>query len=279
MSAVTRPRGPLPARVYWTRRTLVVVLALVLVFVLARLLGGSGSGGGQPSAQPVGADASSSSAAATTSAAASSPTAVSTAATVPATSGAATSAPSAATGAAGGKQASSTPLPGSSGPCRTDDIVATPTIKGTAYAGKPVVFAMDLTTRTTAACDFVVSARSLVVKISSGADRIWSTQDCRGAVPKQSVVVRKDTPTSVDVTWNGQRSDSACSRSTSWAEPGYYHAVSAAFGSDPVDEQFRLLAPVRPTVTAKPKPKPSSKASGKPSSKPSPTATSKPSKH
>lgn len=267
MSAVTRPRGPLPARVYWTRRTLVVVVALALVFGLARLLGGSGSNGTDPSAQPVGADASSTgTTAATTSAAPTTPTDAATAATVSSSPTEDPAKPGTPPGKAA--KASQTPLPVSSGPCPSDDIVATPTIKNTAYAGKPVVFAMNLTTKSTEACDFDVSARSLVIKITSGSDRVWSTQDCHGAVPKQSVVVRKDTPATVDVAWSGQRSDKDCTRSTTWAEPGWYHAVAAAFGSAPVDEQFNLLTPVRPTVTATPKPK----------KKKSPSASSSPTK-
>lgn len=269
MSAVTRPRGPLPARVYWTRRTLVVLLALGLVFALAQLLGGSGSSGGEPSAQPVGADASTTSSAPTTSAAPTTPTTVTTVTTAP-TVAAGSEAPTTATG-----QSTATPLAGSSGPCRTDDIVATPTIKGPAYAGKSVVFALDLTTKTAAACDFEVSAATLVLKVTSGVDRIWSTQDCPGTVPKQSLVVRKDTPTAVDVTWNAHRSDSTCSRSTNWAEYGYYHAVAAAFGSDPVDEQFQLLPPVRATVTATPTPDPKATATSSPSA----AATPKHAKH
>ena len=39
--------------------------------------------------------------------------------------------------------------------------------------------------------------------------------------------------------------------------PGYYHAEAAAFGSDPVDEQFHLLPPPRPTITPTPSPSPS----------------------
>jgi hypothetical protein len=229
----------------------VVVLALALVFGIARLLGGNGSTGNQPSAQPAAADASTSSAP-TSSAAPTSPSVVATAATVDSSPSATASGTA---GAAAKKTAAATPLPVSSGPCRSDDIVATPTIKDTAYAGKPVVFAMDLTTKSTEACDFDVSAGSLVVKITSGSDRVWSTQDCRGAVPRQSVVVRKDTPATVDVAWSGQRSDTDCTRSTTWAEPGYYHAVAAAYGSAPVDKQFKLLKPVRPTVTASPTPR------------------------
>ena len=41
MPTTVRPRGPLPARVYWTRRIVVLGIPLLLVVVLARVLGGS----------------------------------------------------------------------------------------------------------------------------------------------------------------------------------------------------------------------------------------------
>lgn len=244
-----------------------MAVAFVVIFGLARLIGGGGDNG--PSAQVVGADTSTTASPSTP--AASVPTKVAAAPTASAD-GTAT-----ATGTGRTKQKkAATPLPTSSGPCESSDIVATPTLKHTPYAGKPVVFAMQLTTRTTEACDWTVSARSLVVRVTSGHDRIWSTQQCAGAVPKEDVVVRKDTPATVNVAWNGQRSDTGCSRSTAWAEPGYYYATAAAFGSDPVDEQFRLRTPTRPTVTAKPTPDSSKSARAHPTSSPTAEATSKP---
>ncbi len=244
MTTVTRPRGPLPPRVYWTRRLLVVAVAFALVFGIARLLGSSGSGG--PTAQPVGADAS---------------TSAPTSSTVQTPRSAAT--PTAArTGKVKGKAARTvtptptpTPLAVPSGPCVGSDVVATPTVKGPAYAGRSVGFTLLLTTKVSPACTWDVSAESLVVKVTSGSDRIWSTQDCAAAVPKKAVVVRKDQPVAVPMTWNGQRSDSTCSRSTAWAEPGFYHVTSASFGADPVDQQFELQSPVPRTITATPTPK------------------------
>ena len=44
MPSTVRPRGPLPARVYWTRRLIVLGVPLLLVVVLARILGGSSDG-------------------------------------------------------------------------------------------------------------------------------------------------------------------------------------------------------------------------------------------
>ena len=50
MPTTVRPRGPLPARVYWTRRLVVLVVPLLLVVVLARVLGGSADGKDQSTA-------------------------------------------------------------------------------------------------------------------------------------------------------------------------------------------------------------------------------------
>jgi hypothetical protein len=229
--------------VYWTRRLLVLVVALGLVFGIAHLLG-SGGGTSAPAARRVGAVTSPS----TTPA----PAAVSPTQTV---------------GSRPQVSPTPTPLAMPSGPCASSDVVVTPSVRGAAYAGRPVVFAMSLTTKVSPACDWDVTAESLAVRITSGSDRVWSTQDCVGAVPRQSVVVRKDQPVSVTVVWNGQRSDAECTGTTPWMEPGYYHVVAAAFGSEPTDVQFPLLPPPRRTITASPTP------TATPTETPNPTAT------
>jgi hypothetical protein len=228
--------------VYWTRRLLLVVVAFALVFGIAHLLGSGGSG--SPTARPVGADASTTSAAPGT--------AVTTPQASPTRTGR--------TKRGGTPTPTVTPLAEPTGPCAGSDVVATPSLKRTAYAGSSVVFTLTLGTLVSPACTFDVSARSMVVKVTSGNDRIWSSQECQGAVPKQSVVVRRDRPVTVAVGWNGQRSDSDCTRSTAWAEPGFYHVVAASFGADPVDVQFELKSPVPATITATPTPSPSGTA-------------------
>jgi hypothetical protein len=258
MTTVTRPRRPLPARVYWTRRLLLVAVVFALVFGIARLLGSGGSGG--PTARPVGAAPSTGAARVTT----------------PATTPQASSTTRARQGKGAKNRlpsATPTPLASPTGACADSDVVANPSVKGTAYAGHPVVFTMTLSTKVSPACTWDVSARTLVVKVTSGTDRIWSTQECVGAIPKQSVVVRRDHPTTVSVGWNGQRSDSDCTRSTAWAEPGYYHVLAASFGADPIDLQFPLLPPVPRTITATPTPESSPTGSPTGSANTSPTAS------
>jgi len=153
------------------------------------------------------------------------------------------------------------------GPCRAADLVVTPSVKGTAYAGRLTTFRLSVTSMTSVACTWGVSARSLVVKLTSGTDPIWSTQDCPSAVPHEQVVVRTGLFTTVFVRWDGQRSQGRCSRATPWALPGYYHVTAAALGANPVDQQFQLYRPVPATITAKPKPR------KHPSGSPSPSAS------
>jgi hypothetical protein len=227
MTSMTRPKGPLPSRVYWTRRLLVLGLTLGLVSGASHLLDGAEPPASTtPSARPA-------------AAVPSSPAAERTPA-------ARTTAESARDkGEQSGKKRkprpSKTPLAVPTGVCADDDIIVTPAV-GTAYAGQDVTMTLELTTKESPACNWQVSSSSVVVKLTSGSDRIWSTQDCPAAVEDEAVVVRKGQTTKVEVVWSGQRSDDECSRTTLWAEPGYYHVAAAAFGAEPTDRQFHLFA-------------------------------------
>ncbi|GAB3661170.1 hypothetical protein GCM10027596_20950 [Nocardioides korecus] len=262
MGAPTTPRGRLPQRVYWVRRGLVVLVALLLVLGIGKLLGG---GGADTSATAT--DAAAKAAAKPSSSSPVGPTAVAT----PGTPTGTATATATATGSA-------VPLVAPSGPCTDDEVTVTPSIPQ-AWAG--VRSTIDLQLQgTQPACTFKVSSSTVVVKITSGSDRIWSSQDCPQAVPTKEVVVRSGVATTVPVRWSGRRSDSDCSSSPDWALPGFYHVVAAAFGSTPTDRQFQVTrAPARrvtQTPTPTPKASPSARA-GRGSSAPSPSATA--SKH
>jgi hypothetical protein len=223
----------LPARVYWFRRLLLLVTALALVFAIGRLL--DGSGGASPGdTAAVTADTQS-------------PTP---------TPGLAGPMPlPTATGKDGRPRATGTSVVPAvpSGPCAADEITVTPSAPN-AEAGGRVDLVLELT-GIKPACTFSVTSRTIVAKVTSGQDRIWSTQDCPGAVRTSSVVVRSAVPTKVVVAWSGRRSDDECSRSTAWALPGYYHVTAAVIGSEPGDAQFRLGLPPRPIVTKTAHPK------------------------
>ena len=234
MPSVTAPRGPLPARVYWVRRALVVVVALALVFGIGKLLTGFG---GDPKA--------------TTAAAAPSqqPTA-SPSATVPA--------PAPTKKATKGKK-TTVPLSVPTGTCDPAKIDVVPAVRKV-DGGGAITLPVKLLS-TDGACTWQASPRALVVKVISGKDRIWTSQDCRASIPTQDVVVRPagEKATVVDVTWNGRRSHDGCPSGTEWADVGYYHVIAATLGGEPTDVQFQVVGPPRPVVTKTTHPKPTKK--------------------
>lgn len=245
-NSVTHPRGRLPARVYWTRRGLLVAVVVGLVVGITHLVGGGGSAPSAPAARMA---ASQRSTAPDPQPVVQGPAAV---VTTPARhrkhakNGKQHQAPSA--------TPSATPLAAPDGPCNPGDLSAEPVITQAA-AGHPID--LDLAIHgTAAACTFKVSPKTLVVKVTSGPDDIWSSQDCRHAVPHRTVVVRSAKPAEVTVSWDGHRSGERCGASNPWAEPGYYHAHAAVLGSVPSDQQFQLTLPPRAVITKTVHPKP-----------------------
>ena len=234
MAATVRPRGPLPARVYWTRRLLVIGVPLLLVVVLTRLLGGSTDG-----TDPDRADQATQAGARTTPAPATGPVVGPTAP------------PAQGQGKKGKKDEQPPPEPvlaEPTGPCEDADVVATPVLTQAA-GGVDVPITLNLRTLVTPACTWHVSPETLAVTITSGDDFIWSSRECPAAIPVQDVVVRQAADTPVVVTWHARRSDETCSTFTEWADLGFYHVQAAALGGEATDVQFELVAPSAPVVT------------------------------
>jgi hypothetical protein len=220
------------------RRTLVLVVALGLVFGVAQLLGGTANPNDGEPARVVGAQGDPSQSA-----------------QPPRSTADAQPAGETKRGKKNRKpEKTKTPLAVPTGPCRNDEVVVEPKIKDSAYAGNVVQLRLKLTTTGSPACTWTVSPETLVVKITSGDDRIWSSQDCPDAIPQTDVVARKDVPAKVDMGWRARRSDSGCTPQRDWAKPGFYYVTTAAFGAEPTSVQFELQPPVAPTKTVTPKP-------------------------
>lgn len=244
MSSVTQPRGPLPARVYWIRRGLVLGLALVLVFGLGRMLGGGSDGqdGDTPAAAQVGSEQTTDTANQRTER-------------------------DGAQGEArqgdkkdkqGKRKGKRKPvLAEPDGPCAAEDITVEPLVKRA--AADDAIRIRFAVTGAEPACTWEASPDSLVVKIISGRDLIWTSQQCPRVLPTREVVVRAEQPTRLAMTWNGRRSDEECSKLTDWALPGWYHVVAASLGGEPTDRQFELHRPPRETITKTADPKPKKK--------------------
>lgn len=234
-----QPRGPLPARVYWTRRLVLLGLALVLVAGLARILGGSSD------ASDDGSDQATTAGATTT------------------TSPSDTTAPEPVRKKRKKKQApTAPPLAEPTGACLSSDIVVTPVV-AEAQGGVDVPITLNLRTLQTPACTWTVSAETLTVSITSGDDAIWSSRECPLSLPAQDVVVRQTVDAPIALVWNAKRSDEDCSEFTQWAGLGFYHVEAAALGGEPTDIQFELVRPASAVITKTVTPKPETSTKGR----------------
>lgn len=221
-------RGPLPPDVYWRRRLFVGTVAFSLVFVIAQwLTGGSdGSSDETPAAEQAGAQVS---------------------ATQTVTAGDATSTAPVTPGA------KATPtLAAPEGVCKPADVAVTPSVAGGQAAGAYVTLSLSLQTITSEACTWQVASNSLTVRIAQGKEEIWSTRQCRKAVPSQSVVVRRAVATVVTMTWNARESNQGCTSRTAWVLPGDFTIAAAALGGEPAEAAFSLVRPATRTIEVTP---------------------------
>jgi len=239
VSTLTRPNGPLPARVYWTRRLVALTVGLALVFGLGRLLTVGSDGSSQPDrGQQVAAEPSNDASASS------------------AGSRAGTGKDEKSRSARKKKRLAEQPSAGPTtpvlaeptGPCSDSDILVTPVVTAP-VAGSEILISLDVRTLVTEACTWTASPATMTMKITSGRDEIWASRECPTAIPERALVVRQDVGVTIDVLWSGKRSDTTCSAVTEWAMPGWYHVVAAALAGEPTDLQVELVRPARAVVT------------------------------
>lgn len=255
MPALTR--GPLPPSVYWRRRLVVVTVALLLLWGAVHVFGGGGGDNRPSAAADLTGSSTMSSPQPSTSAESTTPT------------------PSVSTTPSISETPTPTPtvLPTPTGACAPSDLSVTPSVTGAA-AGANVAIVLRLQTFSTPACTWHVGHKTMQVKVSTagGAD-VWSTVQCPAALTNSDVVVYKDVPTQVSVTWSARPSDAECSTHTRWSSPGTYSVTGVALGGVPDQATFTL----GPHVAAPPAAQPTSSASATPGTSPSSTSSSTPS--
>jgi hypothetical protein len=240
----TLTRGPLPARVYWVRRSLLLLLVLALAWTMTHVFGGD------PEPQ-----AKAKQAAASTKPSTSRPTSNATGSTT-------VFGPEVGAKKQRKHKAQEPVEVPPDGPCVDDDVVSAPSV-GKAYAGRDVTLRFKLHTIRSAACTWRVSPTTVTARITSGDDNIWNTVECPGAIQKQDVVLRRSEWTKVTFAWSGRRSDLGCTKNTDWAMPGWYHLSVSALGGEPQDVKFELRRPQPQVVTKTVQPKPDKKSGKK----------------
>lgn len=236
-------RGRLPASVYWRRRAFVLALAASLVFVIANVLsGGSDAKDDDPVAQQVSGDT----------------TASQTITVAERSKGQhkGRKGRGARLGAVQGPSFDPSILVEPDGNCEPADVRITPHIEG-AVAGKPVTIGLSLQTVQADACYFRIGADKISLKITHAGREVWTSRECPGAIPSDSVVVRRVVATEVQMTWSpfpvGKFMGKQCPGTRDWLEPGTFTASTAALGGEPAQADFILASPVSETITKGPR--------------------------
>jgi hypothetical protein len=215
MSSLLHPVGHLPASVYWVRRAVVLAVLLLLIVLLFRVFGG----GEDP--QP----------------AASSGPVESPSSTTPTLSPSASPSP-------GGSSTTSSPSRAprkDDGRC-TGAMVRVQVAPGArrVSSGRPLNFQVQLTTPRRDGCAAVVDATRLVLTITSGKDRIWTTAHCGKSVQRATFALSSGRASNTTVAWHGRRSAAGCPSTAPVAKPGTY-VIQATYDGRPSTQQAFLV--------------------------------------
>ena len=237
------PRGPLPPEVYWRRRLIVLGASLLaLMFLFVQCTGGdtkkaastsptSGSASpkssakspAKPSTKPSATPTGKAPAAATTSKAAAGPAASSKAAASPA-------APSPSV------------APAAPTACTVPGLQVSVKASGVSYgAGALPVFTMSIKNSGTTPCTRDLGTAAIEFVVTSGSDRIWSSDDCNKGTPKPTTLKPGEVRT-VPVTWNRKRSKAGDSCVGPAALPGNYRVAGRLGDLSTLKDAFQLTS-------------------------------------
>ena len=192
-----RPVGPEPAPTYWQRRAFLAVAVLLMMLLLLLFLRAvlTSSGGGQERVATGGASP--------------------------------TSNASSSAGPSGSPQPSASP---GSTPCDPPALTATATTERNDYpvGGRPVLV-LTVTNTGTTPCTRDLGQGAVELMVVSGADRIWSSDDCAPGGPVKPVVLAPQEESVTRLTWAGRRSQPGCAGDKAATQAGTYR-VNARLG-------------------------------------------------
>lgn len=214
------PVGPERPSTYWKRRALALVALLLLVALIVLGIGAL-TDGGDDAATSASPSASPSMSGATTPGAT----------TTSSTAGATASASNTATGAVGA--------------CNPADIVVTATTDKDSYpvTGSARV-GLTIQSKASTDCSMDVGSQALELVISSGSDRIWSSDDCQGTPTPRTAVVKPGNASQIrsNVTWNLARSTPGCGSTATPVKVGVgtYNLVARAGDIRSAPKTFQL---------------------------------------
>ena len=114
---------------------------------------------------------------------------------------------------------------------------------GDSGPGEPDTATLLLNSEKLAACTVSITPDTMTVRVTSGNDVIWSSDDCPDALRAQQVVAREDLPAAYQFRWNGQRSAENCQPVDAIPTTGGYWVEAAMIGGEPHRAYFDIKAP------------------------------------
>jgi len=231
-----RPRGPLPRRIYWTRRVLLVVVAVAVPGFLWWLVPGNGGAASTSADLGAGVGASTRHHAVHRGA---SPT-VSRKPTK-ATSNPPTAPPTTKPTAPPTTEPT-TPVTKPTGPCAPANIqLGVAADSAPPGAGTTVRVTMSTTDGST--CTLGITPAMLETRIAYGANVVWQDSTCPDELAAKNVVVGPHPAMLYSFHWDGYQTADACSRTGDVALPRRYRVVAALIGGEPRRGFFYVTEP------------------------------------
>ncbi len=229
-----RPSGPLPPQIYWLRRLMLLGVVVVVTAVLWWLISGSVGADGTPASDASKTPRSTGPAPDSTTTSTAPATTEPPATTQTKPPKRTPRSPNATTSSKPDKQDKhpKAPLAEPTGDCSPDGVDMTIDVADV-KSGRSNTATFLLTSTDTPACTLAVTSGKLVVKVTSGDDTVWSSDDCPDALLAKQLVVRADPPSSYQFTWNGTRSSEGCQLDDTPLDPGGYWVEAALIGGEP----------------------------------------------
>jgi hypothetical protein len=212
MASLLRPTGPLPAGVYWFRRSLVVAVVLVVVLGGWWVVGGLGQG--SAASQGLGPSGSHS------------PTASPTRSAAPTHTARSTRSPTAA--------ATVTTCP--------DSVVRVLAVTGESFypPGTAASLTVQITNTSVASCRRDVGQAALELLVYAGKTRVWSSNDCNPGGGHALVTLKPGQTFGSTVKWDRQTSAPGCPSGRPKATAGAYQLVARSLSLSSAAAPFSL---------------------------------------
>jgi hypothetical protein len=134
-------------------------------------------------------------------------------------------------GAAGPKRTGHTAANGNALRCPAGDVVLSLFSGQASFSVRQTPeFEVDVVSTASRPCTFDIGARHLLLQVSAGSSRVWTSADCAEGQASLIAKLSRGVPTVVPIAWNGQHSSPGCPVPGAAASGGPYTATATTTG-------------------------------------------------